>query len=119
MQEFDLEMTLASEMVRILGAIGMKDREAVRDPEKALEILINQSPGECSATYGDVDRCMANALALQMFFSIFWGEKLDIKSTETGCIDEVKIDTHHCTDKECCGPLPVWLDDTFEHDHHH
>lgn len=119
MKAFDDQLALAAEMARILADAGRYNREEVREPAAALEILRARAPFECSARYGDLDRCSTEALALQLFFSIFWGERLDLRCGGDGMVDTGQVKTHHCTDPNCCGPLPVWRDDTYDHDHRH
>lgn len=118
MHEFNLDVALAAEMVRILGAAGMENRDAVRTPEAALRVLRERARSEVSAEYGATEQHAVEALAMQLFFSVFWGEKLDLHCDEDGKIVAAAVESHHCTDKACCGPLPIWLDQAFPHDHH-
>ncbi|MEO5335886.1 MAG: hypothetical protein H7841_03185 [Magnetospirillum sp. WYHS-4] len=118
MREFDLDIGLACEMVRVLGAAGMEDKEQVKTPEAAVKVLRERARPAISAEYGVTEQHAVESLALQIFFSVFWGEKLDLHCAEGGKVLAATIESHHCTETPCCGPLPVWKDLAFPHAHH-
>lgn len=118
MHEFDLDAALASEMLRLLARAACENRDLVATPEAALKVLRGPGRDEMSAEFGASEQHAVEALVLQIFFSVFTGQKLDLHCNADGKVMAAAVESHHCTDTACCGPLPVWKDLAFKHEHH-
>ncbi len=110
MTAFNLQVMIASEMVRVLGNARNVDALSVRRPGGALRYLRQKAALESSSEFSQKDRMAAESLALKLFFFVFWGETLDVKCGENGAVTFCETKTSHCSAADCCGPLPVWQD---------